>query len=514
LTEQIIQLESGPITANAAGIYRGIPYAAPPVKDLRWRPPQPVTPWTRPRPCQKFGPVCPQLNYQGAVHEDCLFLNIWTPNKGRGPKLPVMVWIHGGAFVSGSGSDELYDGAALARQGVVVVTFNYRLGALAFLAHPLLSAESPDNVSGNYGLLDQVAALKWVQRHIDKFGGDPDKVTIFGQSAGAASVSLLLVNPLAQGMFQAAIAQSPVMVGSLRPLRREELGVVPAETVGTRLVQELGIAPDSDVLSALRQTPWKKIEAASAQLQTELGVEVLQGVCTPTGDGYLVPDHPVTLFARGRRHQVPLIVGVTTNESTMFLPQMISSMTGPEEYRQYLQTTFGKEAEKVFELLPVKSKAELWRRLDQLITAKWFGAWAFFMASTAQNQQQTWFYRFTRHIPQWAAQVLAADSGQGQLPHEKLGACHGADLFYVFGFTKLLLGFFCRDWALSGKIMAYWTNFAKSGHPNGGDLPKWPACGAKEPHPYLEIGRELKTRSSLEVELYQIIAKPWLKSAY
>lgn len=160
MREQIILLDSGPIVGNDEVIYRGIPYAAPPVKNLRWKPPQPVTPWTRPRRCDKFGVVCPQMNYQGAMNEDCLFLNVWTPNQGSGLKLPVMVWIHGGAFIAGSGSDELYDGAALARQGVLVVTFNYRLGALGFLAHPLLSAESPDHVSGNYGLLDQVAALQ------------------------------------------------------------------------------------------------------------------------------------------------------------------------------------------------------------------------------------------------------------------------------------------------------------------------------------------------------------------
>jgi len=514
LGEHIIQLESGPIVRNEAGIYRGIPYAAPPVKNLRWQPPQPVIPWTRPRRCEAFGPVCPQMDYQGEKNEDCLFLNVWTPNQDPGAKLPVMVWIHGGAFVTGSGSDELYDGAALARQGVVVATFNYRLGPLGFLAHPLLSAESPHYISGNYGLLDQVAALKWVQRHIDKFGGDPHQVTIFGQSAGAESVCLLLVNPLAQGLFHGAIAQSPVMVGSLRPLRQEELGVVPAETVGTRLVQELGIESEAEVLSALRRISWRKIEAAAAKLQLELGTEILKSVCTPTVDGHIIPEHPVILLSRGRRHQVPLITGVTANESTVFLPYMISSQTGPEDYQQYLQATFGSDAEKIRELLPVKSRSEVWPRLDQLFSAKWFGSWACFLAGTAQNPQQTWFYRFTRLLPKWAAEVLAEESKQSGIPYEKLGACHSAELFYVFGFTKLLLGFFFKDWDLSGQIMTYWTNFAKSGNPNGGDLTEWPPYGAPEQRRYLEIGRDIKARSHLEVELYQLIAKTWLKSAY
>lgn len=512
--DHIIRLDCGPILKNDDGIYRGIPYAAPPVKDLRWRPPQPALPWTRPRSCESFGPVCPQMNCQEEMHEDCLYLNIWTPDQSPGAKLPVMVWIHGGAFITGSGSDEIYDGAALAQQGVVVVTFNYRLGVLGFLAHPALSAESPDNISGNYGLLDQVAALQWVQRHIGKFGGNPDKVTIFGQSAGAESVCLLLVNPLAQGLFHAAIAESPVMVGSLRPLRQEQLGVVPAETVGTRLAQELGIDPTTDILTALRQTSWQKIDAAAAKLQMELGTEILKSVCMPTVDGHIIPDHPVILCSQGRRHQVPLITGVAANEGTLFLPQMLSSQTGPEEYRLYLQTAFGQDAQKVWELLPVKSQAEVWHRLDQLFSAKWFGAWAYFLASTAQNPQQTWFYRFTRQIPPWAAEVLAEESGQSQIPYEKLGACHSAELFYVFGFTKLLLGFFFKDWDLSGQIMAYWTNFAKTDNPNNEGLPEWPSFGAPAEHPYLEIGQEIKVRSHLEVDLYHLITKTWLTSAY
>jgi len=448
------------------------------------------------------------------MSEDCLYLNVWTPDRSLGSNLPVMFWIHGGAFVSGSGSDEIYDGAALARQGVVVVTFNYRLGPFGFLAHPLLSAESPQNISGNYGLLDQVAALRWVQRNIHEFGGDPDRVTIFGQSAGAASVSLLLVNPPARGLFHAAILQSPVAVGSVRPLRREEVGVVPAETVGERIVSELGIQRDNDVLSALRKTSWRKIAEAAVKLQDELGTEILKGVCTPTVDGHVIPDHPVILFGKGRWHEVPLMVGVTANESSMFLPDMISSEAGVDEYRQYIQGAFGKDADKIWELLPAKSNEDVWRRMDQLITAKWFGAGAYFIAFSARSSQQTWFYRFTKRPPRWAAQVLAEDSQESQIPYEKLGVCHSAELFYVFGFTKLLLGFFFGDWALSEQVMSYWTNFAKSGNPNGGDLPAWPSCGKVDQPHYLEIGREIRARSDLEVELYRVIMDTWLKSSY
>ncbi|MFA5110753.1 MAG: carboxylesterase family protein [Desulfobaccales bacterium] len=512
--DQVIRLDSGPVVQRRDGVYRGIPFAAPPVGARRWKPPQPVAPWTEPRRCEAFGPVCPQPNYSGPMSEDCLFLNVWTPAKSDGDRLPVMVWFHGGAFISGSGSDELYDGAALAGRGVVVVTCNYRLGVLGFLAHPRLSAESPDRVSGNYGLLDQVAALDWVRRNIAKFGGDPGNVTIFGQSAGAASVCLLMVNPLAKGLFHAAIAQSPAMVGMLRPLRQEQLGVAPAETVGLRIAQELGLDRAPDILSNLRQVPWDRLNAAAARLETTLGVEVLKLVFGPTVDGRVIPNHPVRLFGQGRRHPAPLITGVTADESTIFLPLIMPLFTGPADYQRYLQATFGEQAAEVDRLLPVRSTADLWPRLNQLISAKWFGAWANYLAATAPDTRQTWFYRFSRRAPKWATQVLAADSGQTELSVHKLGVAHGAELFSVFGFTKILLGFGWDDWRYSDRIMTYWTNFAKTHRPEGAALPDWQPYGTFRQRAYLEFGQEIRPQTGLDVRLYRLIADTWLRSAY
>jgi para-nitrobenzyl esterase len=511
----VIKLDSGPILRRADGFYRGIPYAAPPTGPLRWLPPQPVTPWTAPRRCDTFGPVCLQPDYAGAMSEDCLYLNVWTPARSVGERLPVMVWIHGGAFTFGSGSDELYDGAVLADKGVVVVTFNYRLGVLGFLAHPSLSAESPHQVSGNYGLLDQVAALSWVQRNIAQFGGDPHRVTIFGQSAGASGVSLLLVSPLAQGLFHTAIAESPAVVGCLRPLRHEQVGVVPAETVGVRLAEELGLAPASEMASALRQVPWNRLTIAADALEKSLGVEVLHLVCCPTVDGRVIPDHPVKLFREGRRHPVPLLTGVTANESTIFLPWLMPHFRSPEAYRQHLNATFGKNADRVFQLLPVKSHKDLWPCLDKLITAKWFGAWANYMAATAPNvQQPAWFYRFTRRAPTWATEVLAEDSTKVRLSNDQLGVVHGAEIFSVFGFTKILLGFGFDDWRFSEQIMTYWTNFAKTGQPEGAGIPPWPPYGTLEQRDYVEFGKEIAAKSGLEVGLYDLIAQTWLVSTY
>lgn len=212
-------LDSGPINGVQEGgvwVYKGIPYAAPPVGELRWKEPQPAEPWKEVRPCTEFGPACPQPSSDdqggfmavGETSEDCLYLNVWSPAETPGERLPVMVWIHGGAFRTGAGSQAVYDGVNLAEKDVVVVTINYRLGPLGFFAHPLLTEESPNGSSGNYGLLDQVAALEWVERNIASFGGDPDNVTVFGESAGAMSICDLMASPLAEGLFDRAIVQS------------------------------------------------------------------------------------------------------------------------------------------------------------------------------------------------------------------------------------------------------------------------------------------------------------------
>ncbi|MGA2400733.1 MAG: carboxylesterase family protein [Syntrophobacteraceae bacterium] len=507
--------DSGPVVRNDSGIYKGIPYAAPPKGKLRWQPPQPVAGWTEPRAFDEFGPACPQSGYDGRMDEDCLSLNVWTPAHRENEKLPVMVWIHGGAFLSGSGSDELYDGTALSKKGVVVVTLNYRLGSFGFLAHPLLSAESPSKISGNYGLLDQIAALQWVQRNIAGFGGDPQKVTIFGESAGATSVSLLLVSPMAGGLFHSAIAESPVMAGSLRPLRSEEFHVVPAETVGMRLAEKMGIPDGPDALDALRKASWDTIQKATAGLGAELGVEVLNLVCSPTVDGYVIPDHPVRMFREGRQLRVPLMTGTTANESTIFLPLLITSKTGPGEYRKYVEKAFPGDAERVLELAPAGSTAETWECFDRLISAKWFGAWADFMARSAGKEGvPTWLYRFSKKPPPWAAEILLADSSDTDISSEKLGVPHGSELYYVFGFMEFLPGFDDEDGKFSDRIISYWTNFAKTGDPNGNGLAQWPGYGTEHRRDYLYLGVEMRAGSRLDAELYRLIEKTWLNTVY
>jgi para-nitrobenzyl esterase len=511
----VLNLDSGPVLKSGAGVYKGIPYAAVPTGDRRWTPPQAVEPWREPRLFDDFGPACSQPGLDGEMDEDCLYLNVWTPAANGAGGLPVMVWIHGGAFMTGTGSDEMYSGEALSQRGVVVVTLNYRLGPLGFLAHPRLSAESPEGVSGNYGLLDQIAGLQWVQRNIAQFGGDPQKVTMFGESAGAESVCLLLVSPLAGGVFRSAIAQSPVMVGSLRPLRTSELGVVPAEAVGRKLAERLGIQDGPDTLAVLRATPWERINEAVSQMGKDVGVEVINMVCTPTVDGYVIPDHPVRLLREGRQHPAALLAGVAANESTIFLPLLLPSLNGTDAIVKYVQTLFPADADKILQLLPAKSEGELFQRLDRLITARWFGAWTDFLVESANRKQiPAWLYRFTRKPPPSAAELIAADSSDTVLPAENLGVPHGTELFYVFGFMEPLLGFGDEDRALSEQIMTYWTNFAKTGDPNGDGLPAWPSYGPPTLREYLEIGAETKAGSGMEVELYDFVRRCWLRSAY
>jgi para-nitrobenzyl esterase len=269
------------------------------------------------------------------------------------------------------------------------------------------------------------------------------------------------------------------------------------------------------VASALRQVPWDRLAIAAATLEESLGVEVLHLVCCPTVDGWLIPDHPVRLFKQGRRHPVPLLTGVTANESTIFLPWLMPRFSSPEAYRQHLDATFGKNAARVFKLLPAASPKDLWPCLDKLITAKWFGAWANYMAATALNvQQPAWFYRFTRRAPTWATEVLAEDSTKAPLSPDQLGVVHGAEIFSVFGFTKILLGFGLDDWRFSEQIMTYWTNFAKTGRPEGAGVPPWPPYGTLEQRNCAEFGREIAAKPGLDVELYDLIAQTWLVSAY
>ncbi|MGD9946986.1 MAG: carboxylesterase/lipase family protein [Desulfobulbus sp.] len=493
----VVQLDSGPIRGKVeAGMrmFLGIPYAAPPIGELRWKPPQEVTPWTQVRNGSEFEPSCPQLNQdeKGKYSEDCLYLNIWTPEKEPVEKLPVMFWIHGGAFNFGSASLPEYNGKNLAQKGVVVVTINYRLGPLGFLAHPLLSSESPQGTSGNYGLLDQIAALRWVQKNIVAFGGDPKRVTIFGQSAGSRSVSLLMISPLSAGLFHRAIAESggPI-IGSeyLSPSFNGNMANV--SKMGLQLAARLGCDRAQDVLAAMRAKSAQEI-VKGANCNTSIFMDEL--FFAPVSDGWVLPHDPLAAYLGGEQHDVPIITGSTLNEGNIYLAQ--EKDLSIEKYTLFLKARFADNFSKAFEIFPALTAQDVAPALDKILTVAANAQPARLMAQSMEKKQsKAYLYQFTR-LP---ATALT----------RKLGVHHGVELAYVFGNMPATENYTDTDKKLSAQIMNYWVNFAKIGNPNGRGLPNWPAYN-RENDLNLEFGDTIKTNKNLyktEADFIEQIAR-------
>lgn len=447
--------EFGPVSGAdsrdaAVEVFKGIPYAAPPVGKLRWRPPQPPEEWTGVRQCNEFGPKSLQ-GKRGGVRgqsEDCLYLNVWAPRDKKTEKLPVMVWIHGGGFTQGSGHQASYDGTQLARRGVVLVTINYRLGALGFMAHPALSAESPQGSSGNYAVLDQIAALEWVRDNISAFGGDPEKVTIFGESAGGTSVYLLTATPLSKGLFHRAILESPWLDPVIfRDLKEENENGPPAEFDGEGQVTKLlGDAP-TNVLEKLRAMPAEEILAKVKQRWP---------VAT---DGWIFPRDPHEIYANGDQQDVQVIVGTNRDEGTMFAP--IRPFGGSlDSYKAAMVERFGEHGERVAAFYAPESKAKLREVAVQQITDAWFVQPSREFARSMDRQgADVWMYHFTK--PTWG----------------RLGAAHAAEIGFVFGNLENPNA---EDAALSDAFMDYWVQFAKTGNPNVAGQPNWPEYTTSE----------------------------------
>lgn len=496
------QLDSGRVSGvlvekpGAAPVraWKGIPFAAPPVGALRWRAPQPVAPWEGVRACEAFGPVCPQPRVPffvvpGPQSEDCLYLNVWSGAADPGAKLPVMVWIHGGSLIFGAGSQGIYDGAALARRGVVVVTINYRLGPFGFLAHPALSKEQ-GGTSGNYGLMDQLAALEWVKRNVAAFGGDPACVTIFGESAGGGSVQALLLSPAAKGLFHRAIVQSPVCAAP--PLRGGAPGVESAEAAGERFAAAVGVDPASaDVLVALRAKSPRELLAASGG-PPELGATtgVTFGLCA---DGALLPDDPVALAAAGKQADVPLLIGTTADEGTLF----VGSIKGRADLTKALEGLFGDQAPAVAEAYPVGSDGEAKRVAARILADAIFVApTRAFVRARPGFRSKAWLYHFTR--APMAGRLLG------------LGAHHGCELGYVFETLDQpgAMGIQPLDRTLAATVSAAWVRFATTGDPSGGDLPAWPAYTA-ENDAHLVLGDEVQPGAGLRKAQCDLLETVW-----
>ena len=461
--------------------FRGVPYAAPPVGDLRWKPPRPVVAWDGVRDAAAPGPICmqtgpawvraPDAGEDDPESEDCLFLDIWAPRESREPR-PVMVWIHGGGFFNGAGSLPIYDGARIAEHGVVLVSINYRLNVFGFFAHPALSAESPHGASGNYGLMDMVAALEWVRDNIATFGGDPQRVTIFGESAGGGAVMALLLAPQAAGLFHRAISGSTWVYGWDRALREPVGAGSTAEAQGIRIAESLG-ATGATSLATLRAAAAQALQAAA---NADAGSLLMRTgyVWAPNVDGWIVPSDPLGMYEAGLQHDVPLITGMNADEGISVARR--ANVEDREAFEAHVRTVYPGVADELIAHYGVDSPEAARSQMAQLVHDMSFAGPVRVQAEAhAKVSAPVWLYHFTRVPPT----ALGAAVG---------GAYHGGELVYVFGTMAAGPGppggrphpmAVHGDWTetdrrLSETMIAYWTEFAATGNPNRDDLPAWP----------------------------------------
>lgn len=451
---------TGGIVRGAAGasgvrMFLGIPYAAPPVGNKRWTPPEPVAPWQGVRGATTFGNRCmqttpfPDMVFRSpGENEDCLNLSIWTPAQSAADRLPVMVWIHGGGFFAGASDEPRHEGTPIARKGVVLVAINYRLGVLGFLAHPELTAASGRKASGNYGLLDQIAALRWVQDNIAAFGGDPRNVTIFGESAGSFSVSALMASPLTETLFSKAIGQSGAYFSHLSlPLQSLEAGeadgVAFATAVGARSLAELRTVPHERLVAAIGPNPTR---------------------FAPMLDGYALPRDPWDVFTAGSQRAVPLLAGWNSAESKQ-------APTAPDEARARITKAFPDDRDEALRVFPTGTNAEARLAATALASDTFIGynTWKWIELHAATSGAPVYRYLFDHVVPTPA----------GDPPADDPGAAHATDIEFVFDtLDSRTLPWRAVDRRVAGEMLTRWTNFAKTGHPNAPGLADWPAWDA------------------------------------
>lgn len=456
--------ESVVVGQQTIHVFRGIPYAVPPVGTRRWKPPEAAPGWTGERLAFEFGPECiqPPLSENGFYYrpapqmsEDCLYLNVWAP-AGAEDKLPVMVWIHGGSLVEGAGSHAAYDGVALTKKGVIVVTMNYRLGVFGYFAHPELSAEQ--GASGNYGTMDQIQALKWIQKHIAAFGGDPENITIFGESAGALSVTHLMVSPLAKDLFHRAIAQSPYMP-TIPGLKEIRFGKPSAESAGERLATYVG----AESIAALRDL--SAVELLQAAQESGFGDPAAE----PVVDGRVFPAQVFELLEQGKQHDVPLLVGFNSGEGYHF-----GTLEGwsppipknPESYRASIRARYGALTK---EYLTVYPESDLKEAVFAPIRDGVYGWAAEKLAKTSANVKSNAYLYYFDHAPLWSERI-------------GMGAFHASEISYVFNnlegdhrYSPTWPKTAPRqvDLSMADIMSDYWVNFAKTGRPQATVRPVW-----------------------------------------
>lgn len=508
-------LEGTRDTASGIRMFKGIPYAEPPVGDLRWKPPQPVKKWTGVRQAAQFGARCMQqplfgdMNFRSnGMSEDCLFLNVWTPAKSGKERLPVLVYFFGGGFMAGDGSEPRYDGESMARKGIVALTVNYRLGVFGFLAHPELTMESPQHASGNYALLDQSAALHWVQQNIAAFGGDPKKVTIAGESAGSVAVSAQMASPLSKDLIAGAIGESGSVLGTLSAVPLAE-----AEQHGVKFAASV----NASSLAALRAMP-------SAQILESAGKPGV-GRFPVTVDGYFFPKSPMDIFAAGEQAHVPLLVGWNSEEGNSRAILNREEPT-PEKYQEAVRRLYGARADEVLKVYSASTKDEVLQAATDLASDRFIGfstwRWTDLQAKTGGKPVYRYFYVRPRPVmtpqmgdavPGLAGGVIRGTNAKANAAPPARGAVHSAEIEYAMGnlATNKVYAWTPDDYKVSKTMQEYFANFVKTGNPNGNGLPDWPSLNGESHrvmHINVESGAEPERHRDRYLLLEQLADKP------
>ena len=498
-------------------VFKGVPFAAPPVGNLRWKAPQPAQKWQGVREAKEFGPnpmqepIFGDMNFgTKANSEDCLYLNIWTPAKTMKEHLPVLIYFNGGGLMAGSGSEPRYAGDAMAREGIISITANYREGIFGFFAHPQLSKETSYKGSGNYGFMDQVAAIQWVKDNIEAFGGDPNRITIVGESAGSISVSALMASPLCQGLFAQAMGSSGSVMGFKKIATQkeaEEQGVQLAQKIAEKMGKETGKKVKKNVgmknLDELRALPAEKLMKLAG----------VRAIPTYNIDGYFMKEQPVEVFAKGEQTKVPLLIGGNNQEMTPWAVLMGKQPT-VENMKAGAKATFGSEnIDELFRLYGINSDKDVLEQPGVNLASDIFldySTWKWGNMHKLTGGQPVYRYRYCHPRPAMAIKgkvaalaggVVDAKEGAAPAPQDK-GAVHSADIEYAMGTlpTNHVFNWQPEDYMISDIFSQYYVNFVKTGNPNGLGLPEWPSTNGKAVAPVLQIDMKTEVKSDAQME--------------
>ncbi|HLR25837.1 MAG TPA: carboxylesterase family protein [Fodinibius sp.] len=483
------------ISDSGISIFKGIPFAQPPVDNLRWRPPQEAQSWQGVRDAKSFSAACMQLPVFGDMvfrgdgnSEDCLYLNVWSPEIAPNQQLPVLVYFYGGGYMAGDGSEPRYDGASMARNhGIVTVTVNYRLGVFGFMAHPELTGESPENASGNYGLLDQAKSLQWVKDNIAAFGGDPDDITIAGESAGSISVSAQMASPMSRDLITAAIGESGSILGALPAAPLEE-----SEQKGVQFANTL----DAQSLAGLRSISADSLLQATGQQASPR--------FSPTVDGYFFPKPPIDIYRAGEQADVPLFVGWNSKEMPYQFVMQGQKPT-PKNYNQRIQKLYGDDADKISALYPGSTMKEVVHSATALASDRFiaFSTWKWSDIHAQTATAPVYRYYYTHPRPPQKNSKDNPQSSSGDIPEVK-GAAHAAEIEYMMGNlpSNEVFAWTKEDYKVSNIFQNYAANFIKNKNPNGLGVPYWSAINEGEPPKVIHIGPDTELKEVQHRERY------------